>query len=172
MVKRFVLAIALMALVTGCGGSGSSKPATYHDKRFGFTFKYPSDWKAPAQGTVQDVGGVSTYIVDLRPKDNSVDFQVTVDRNVIPIPAFPEGKIAHDPNGGPDIYHYHHLNVSGWPAMGIQRFNGSQVDGLFTIINTHSLSYQVRMIVANPPVNQSQTNDYNMVVHSLKIPFS
>lgn len=172
--SRIFLTVILLGLLVGCGSSRATSATgnTYHDKKYGFSFRYPSGWTAPAQGKVQNVAGVSTYIVTLHPPDNSVGFEITADHDVIPFPTFQEGHIAPNPGGGPDMLHFHHARLSGWPAMEIQRYNGPNVDEIDTIINTRTISYQVRILTANPPLSATQNAAYNQVLNSLKIPFS
>jgi hypothetical protein len=55
--------------------------------------------------------------------------------------------------------------------MGIERYVKSTPDEFNTIINTHSLSYQVRMLAGQPPFTQSQVDGYRLIIRTLKVPF-
>ncbi|MDQ2745024.1 MAG: hypothetical protein M3Z66_22395 [Chloroflexota bacterium] len=175
---RFLPFLCMAVAISGCASSAAPKATavpvvSYHDQQYRFSFSYPSGWKAPTKGGhVTSVQSVPTYVVPVTTPHNIAGVQVTVDHQVIPLPTFVEGRVAADPSGGPDTFHYHHLKVSGWPAMQIKRYSGTTVDGVFTIINTRTLSYQVEMITAQPPFPPTAFNGYNTIVRTLKIPFS
>jgi hypothetical protein len=147
--------------------------SVYKDPQYGFSFKYPSTWKIPkAGGHVTTVGGVSTYVLDITVPNSSAEVSVTMDRDVIPFPSFPNGKTAPDPNGPTHTFQYFHARVAGWPAMDIRRFTGKQITERDTITNTTSRSYDVRALTVNPPFSASLISGYETIVHTLKLPFS
>ena len=177
---RLVIFLVLGALLCGCGSS-SAQPSptrtaalgvkTYHDSRYGFTFSYPSIWSVPNRGGhMSTISGVPTYVVDVRTPHQAVGIQVTVDQDLkrSDYSSIPEGKVA--PYGGATL-HYHHVTVSSWPSIQIQRYTGSQVDGIFTIANTHRYSFQVQMITATPPFSADALTGYQTVVRTIHLPF-
>lgn len=172
--KRLSPLLLVVVALAGCGAKQATpaKPRVYHDPKYKFSFSYPASWSVPKQGHQESIAGVATYVVPVSAPHNAARLEVTVDHQIIPFPPFQEGHEAPDPNGGPDVFHYHHARVSGWPAMEIKRYNGTTADGIFTIVNTHSLSYEIRMITANPPLSTGELHAYNTVMHSLKFPFS
>lgn len=173
---RPLLALLVMILLAGCASSAAAptptptRERTYRDAKYHFHFKYPASWHASTPKNVS-VQGVPTYTISFTTPGNAAGIQVQVDRQVTPFPAFQEGHVAHDPSG-PDMLHYHHLRVSGWPAMQIQRYNGSKVDGMFTIVNTHSLSFTIEMVTPNPPFSANSVSGYDTVVRTIKLPFA
>jgi hypothetical protein len=174
-VRKLLILTPLLCVIAGCGSPSSSKPMvhTYHDPTYHFSFQYRAPWTIQGKhGVDQTIGGTPSYVLTLQTPNRQVGVDVTVDHDPIPFPTFPEGKVAHDPSGGPDLFEYHHAKVSSWPAMRILRYSGKQVDGYFTVVNTHSQSYQIRMITGNPPFKASQITAYMAMVRSFKIPFS
>lgn len=171
---RSLLALPLAVLVAGCASSAATPTRAadhaYHDSRYHFSLKYPASWHAGTPSTVS-LQGVPTYTVSFTTPGKVAGVQVQVSRQVTPFPTFQEGHVAPDPSG-PDMLHYHHLRVSGWPAMQIQRYNGTQVDGMFTFINTRALSFTVEMITPNPPFSTRTLSGYNTMVRTIKVPFA
>lgn len=176
---RVVPVLALAGLVLGgCGpGSASPKPtaaatSVYHDPTLHFSFQYLQGWHVPQKGgSYTTIQGIRTYALTITTSDSVAGARITVDNNRVDYSKIPEGKIANDPNGGPDTFHYHHLTVSGWPSIQIERFSGTKIDGIDTITNTHSYSYDVQMITAYPPFSPKVMAGYRTVVHTLKLPF-
>jgi hypothetical protein len=170
--------IALPALIILAGCASSTAPAaptptvdrTYHDAKYHFSLQYPATWSASAPKTVS-IQGAPTYTVNFSTPSKVAGVQIQVSRQVTPFPPFVEGHVAHDPNG-PDMLHYHHLRASGWPAMQIERYSGTKVDGMFTIINTHTLSFTIEMVTPNPPFSAGATAGYKTMVRTIKLPFS
>lgn len=179
--RHLVASALVIVALSGCAvpGIGSSSSngsaktislATYRDARYHFSFRYPRGWKID-RPLSESLGGVPTYEVHITPPSSQVDFRVTVDKSLQDYSTIPEGKIVNDPQGGPDTFHYHHLNVSSWPAIQIQRFSGTTVDEIDTITNTHQYSYNVRMLSATPPFPANVMDGYNRVVRTLRVPF-
>ena len=177
--------VALLGLLTVClagCGFGSAGPAptatpvpnkTYTDKTFHFTFKYPANWTLPAKGGhVASIGGVQTYIVPLDEPNRGAHIEVTVDGDVIQLPAFQEGHIAPATDGSPAEMQYFHAHLSGLPAMRIHRIVNKQIDEIDTIANTQRQSYDVRMITGTPPFTQAALNTYRLLTTSLQVSFS
>jgi hypothetical protein len=171
----FVIAIA----VTGCGTSNATATppnvamASYTDAQFGFSFRYPSNWKISKQGGhTSTISGVRTYILAISVPQDAAQISVTVDGDVTPFPPFANGHTAPDPNGPTHTFQYFHATVAGWPAMVINRFSGKQITEVDTITNTRTRSYDVRMLTATPPFPSDITAGYNHVVKSFKVPFS
>ena len=173
--------LLLIATITlaGCGSSGA-KPAptsvplaSYTDPKFGFSFRYPSNWTVPkGGGKVINVAGVSTYELDLNVPQQEAQISVTVDGDVTPFPTFADGKTAPDPNAPSHTFQYFHGNVAGWPAMIIRRFTGKQITEVDTVTNTRTRSYDVRALTATPPFPAFVTHGYSQIVKSFKVPFS
>lgn len=178
---RFLPALCLLgSFLAACGpGSASSTPTStatgpkvYRDPTLHFSFQYPPGWKVPKKGgSYTTIQGVRTYALNITTPVSVAGARITVDQNRVNYSDIPEGKIANDPNGGPDTFHYHHLNVSGWPSIQIERFNGTKIDGIDTITNTHQYSYDVQMITPNPPFSPSVIAGYRTLVRTLKLPF-
>lgn len=173
---RSLLALPIIVVLAGCASSAAaptptaSPDHTYHDIRYHFSLKYPASWTVARPSTIS-VQGVPTYAVSFSTPGKAAGVQIQVSRQVTPFPPFIEGHVAHDPNG-PDMLHYHHLRASGWPAMQITRYSGTQMDGIFTIINTHTRSFTVEMVTPNPPFSAAATAGYNTMVRTIKLPFS
>lgn len=177
---RLTIPLLLFTLALAGCGSPSAKPvptaiplASYIDSQNGFSFHYPSNWTVPKKGgKIIDVAGVSTYELDLNIPQNPAQVSVTVDGDVVPFPAFADGKTAPDPNGPTHTFQYFHAHVAGWPSMVIRRFTGKQITEVDTVTNTRTRSYDVRMLTATTPFSADITQGYNHVVSSLKVPFS
>lgn len=176
---RFLFLLPVVGILAGCASFAASPATTpvtdhtYHDSTYHFSFRYPSAWQlASKHGTTTSVQGVPTYEVNLKTPNNVVGVRIQVDHQVTPFPPFEEGHVAPNPGGGPDMLHYHHMHVSGWPAMQIQRYNGTKVDGMFTIVNTRSLSFTIEMVTPYPPFSRSTLSGYNAIVRTIKLPFA
>jgi hypothetical protein len=109
-------------------------------------------------------------VVEVKTPGQAAGVQVTVDRDLkrSDYSSITEGQVA--PYGGATL-HYHHVTVSSWPAIQIERYTGSQVDGIFTITNTHRYSFQVQMITGTPPFPASSLGGYRTIVHTMQLPF-
>lgn len=171
---RSLFALPIAIIVAGCASSTAAPtPAvvhTYHDAKYHFSLKYPASWHAGTPASIS-VQGVPTYTVSFTTPGRAAGVQIQVSRQVTPFPSFQEGHVAPDPSG-PDVLHYHHLRVSGWPAMQIRRNTGSTVDGMFTIINTRTLSFTIEMVTPNPPFSTRTVSGYNTMVRTIKLPFA
>lgn len=173
---RSLFALPIVIILAGCASSAATPPATpvpdrtYRDATYHFSLRYPATWRAGIPKTVS-IQGVPTYTVNFTTPGKVAGVQIQVSRQATPFPPFAEGHVAHDPNG-PDMLHYHHLRVSGWPAMQIERYSGTKVDGLFTIINTRTLSFTIEMVTPNPPFSTRSTAGYNTLVRTIKLPFT
>jgi hypothetical protein len=97
---------------------------------------------------------------------------VTVDGDVVPLPSFQDGEVRPDPNSSAHTFQYFHTTLSGWPAMRVNRFTGKQLTEKDTIANTHSRSYDVRMLTVNPPFAAAVNRGYATIVRTMKVPFS
>lgn len=174
MQRRLIWLVAL-AFLAGCGSSSAASqapPKAYRDRQLGFHFSYPANWSIPSNaGHYIALSGVKTYVVDVKTRGNQAGVRITVDHNLLNYSTIPEGKIAPDPNGGPDTFHYHRLTVSGWPAIQIERFNGTKVDSIDTITNTHDYSFDVQIITGSPPFPADISDGYNTIVQTLHLPF-
>jgi hypothetical protein len=174
-----ILLLVVAFTLAGCGSS-TAKPAptpipsvAFTDPQFGFSFRYPVNWSVPKKGgNIVDVAGVRTYELNLKVPQDAAQLSITVDGDVVPFPAFADGKTAPDPNGPTHTFQYFHAHVAGWPAMEIRRFTGKQITEVDTVTNTRTRSYDVRMLTATPPFPSSVTSGYARVVKSLKVPFS
>lgn len=177
--RHVILLLSVALVAAGCGSSSATPPAPviasarYKDARFGFSFRYPSNWTiAKGGGRVISVGGVQTYIIDVSIPQNNAQISVTVDGDVVPFPAFQDGKTAPDPNGPTHTFQYYHAHVAGWPAMVIQRFTSKQITEVDTVTNTRSRSYDVRKLTISPPFSPDVNQGYNQIVKTLAVPFS
>jgi len=178
-VRHLIAFLIVVTALSGCALPGSSssggKPtagqtATYRDPHYHFTFRYPAAWSVPKSGgQKKSLGGTQTYELDITPDTGQANLQITVDQNLQDYSTIPEGKIANDPNGGPDTFHYHHLQVSSWPSIQIQRYSGSSVDEVDTITNTRQYSYDVRMLAGGSPFSASTTTGYYTIVRRLRL---
>lgn len=177
--RHYFLLVVLATAVVGCGSS-SAKPtppsvtmASYKDSQFGFSFRYPANWKVAKQGGhMVNLGSVRTYILDISVPQDAAQLSVTVDADVVPFPSFQNGKTAPDPRGPTHTFQYFHARVAGWPAMVIRRFTSKQITEIDTVTNTRTRSYDVRMLTATPPFPSGITQGYNDLVKSFKVPFS
>ncbi len=173
---RSLFVLPIVIILAGCAASATaptptpSRDHTYHDGKYHFSLKYPASWTVSTPKTVS-IQGVPTYTVNFTTPGKVAGVQIQVSRQVTPFPPFVEGHVAQDPNG-PDLLHYHHLRVSGWPAMQISRYSGTKVDGLFTIVNTRTLSFTIEMVTPNPPFSAASNAGYSTMVHSIKLPFA
>lgn len=171
--------ILIGGLVAACSPGASSPPptstpvatATYHSKILNLSFNYPGGWKVAKKPYEANIPMPAAVLKITPAADSTAQLEITVDSVVTHIPDFPNGKIAKDPNG-PEMLHYRHLRVSGYPAMEIGRFGGKIMDGLFTLVATRTRTYQIRMITGEPPFKQSTINGYETIVGSLKLSFS
>jgi hypothetical protein len=165
---------AVLLLAVGCSSNNAHPVAvgtkTYHDAKYKFSFQYPTSWSIPSSGHMASISGVMTYLLTVKVPNNSAGIQVTVDQNLAgsQYGGIPEGKLV--PYGG-DTLHYHHLTVSGWPAIQIERYTGQTLDGISTITNTHSNSFDVQMITATPPFTGDVLSGYHTIVRTMKLPF-
>lgn len=181
-VLPFLLLVGLV--LTACSSSSSGSTATstpaasspvpantqlYQDKRYKFSFRHPAAWSV-TKAEQQTISGVQTWVVTVQVPGNSAEVQVTVDRDLVDYRSIAEGAIAKAP-GGADTLHYHHLRVSGWPAIQIQRFSGTKIDEIDTITNTHQYSFDVRMVTGTPPFTADAQSGYNTIVSTLNLPF-
>ncbi len=176
---RQLLLLCVVVILAGCRPSAAAPSATrvvdgaYQDTAYHFSFRYPLSWHlASKHGTTTSVQGVPTYVVNVNTPNNVEGVRIQVDRHVIPLGTFQEGHVAPDPSGGPDMFHYHHAHVSGWPAMQVQRYNGSKIDGIFTIVNTRTLSFTIEMVTPNPPFSRSALSGYDTILRTIKLPFA
>lgn len=177
--KFRILMLLLTAAATGCGSS-AAKPAptavplvSYKDSQFGFGFRHPANWTIASKGgSMTTVGGVKTYILDVKVPQDVAQVSVTVDGDVAPFPAFQNGKTSPDPNGPTHTFQYFHARVAGWPAMVIKRYTGKQISEIDTVTNTRTRSYDVRMLTISPPFPSDITQGYAGMVKSFTVPFS
>jgi hypothetical protein len=165
-------------VVAGCGASNATPKPTpvkanvFHDPKLHFSFQYDDGWTVPKKGgSYTSLQGVRTYVLNITTPVSVAGARITVDKDMVDYTNIPEGKIANDPNGGPDTFHYHHLTVSGWPSIQIERFSGTQIDGIDTITNTHQYSYDVQMITPSPPFPAKVLSGYRTIVKTLNLPF-
>jgi hypothetical protein len=177
-VQRIFPVAGLVILLCGCGSGSSAPPTTvalktYSDATFHFSFKYPNTWSVPKQGGHESTSpsGVKTYILPITVPGGAAGLEVTVDGNVFQIPTFSDGKIAPDPSGGPDFYHYYHATVSSRPAMRVERWSGKNMDEVDTLANTSKYSYDIRMDTGSPPFPAGVTAAYATIVTTMKLPF-
>ncbi len=177
---RLSILLPIITLTLAGCGSSTAKPAptsnplaSYTDRANGFSFRYPSNWTVPKSGgKVINVAGVSTYELDLTLPQDAAQVSVTVDGDVVPFPAFADGKTAPDPNAPSHTFQYFHGHVAGWPAMIIRRFTGKQITEVDTVTNTRTRSYDVRALTATPPFPSLVTHGYSQIMQSFKVPFS
>lgn len=175
MLPLFLIAVGFVA--AACGSSHSSLPTisktkTYRDPTLHFRFRYPADWKVPGSGKVETIGGAPTYVVHVTIPGNAASAEVTASTTTVPIPSFSNGEVKPDPNGGPDKFHYFHVSISGLKGMRIERYSGKQSDEIDSVANSSNRLYDVRMIAATPPFAPRTLAGYNLIVRSLKVPFS
>jgi hypothetical protein len=173
--KRTRIALVLPAvllLAVGCSSNNGHPAAvgtrTYHDAKYKFSFQYPTNWSIPSSGHMASISGVMTYVLTVKVPKNVAGVQVTVDQNLSHYSSISEGTVS--PFYG-DTLHYHHLTVSGWPAIQIERYTGKTLDGISTITNTHSNSFDVQMITGTPPFTADVLSGYHTIVKTMKLPF-
>ncbi|GAC1444128.1 MAG: hypothetical protein NVSMB52_03120 [Chloroflexota bacterium] len=174
-----LLSFLFLAGLGGCGTNHSSTPPTpippktYHDSTFNFSFRYPGNWSIAGKGgRVTTVGNVQTYIVTVNIPGSSANLEVTIDGQVIPFPPFQDGHTSPSQDGSPNTLQYFHDQVSGLPAMRVERIHQNQVDEIDTLVNNRRKSYDVRMVTGTPPFSTTVRNGYSVVTRSLTLPFS
>ncbi len=144
----------------------------YRDHKYPVSFRYPSNWKAPAHGKVVSTPSGPSYEVDLAIPGNAAQAKVTVTAHPVAIPSFANGLVVSDPGGGPDKFHYYHLRAGGHPAMRVYRWSGKVIDGIDTFVDVGRYGYAIRMITGVPPFLKSAVAGYNEMVKTLSLPFS
>jgi hypothetical protein len=176
---RILPLLFLAGLLAGCGtGASPSQTATplataaYSDPHFHFSFHYPANWSVPRKGgaTTTTASG-TTYILTVNIPGNGAQLSVTVDHTIVPFPQFANGHRGQIP-GDPHTFVYFHRTIGQWPAMRIERLSGKQLDEIDTIVNTRTESFDVRTITSASSFTPVERAGYEIVVKSLKIPFS
>jgi hypothetical protein len=178
--RRIVVVAILGLAVAGCGSQNATPPTptptavtvadkTYTDPDFGFSFRYPGNWKAPAKGSTSAATGPNNYFVHLTVPNQAAGVEVEVSGTVTQFPPIRNGQQAKDPKG-PDIFTYYHARVSGQPALRVLRSYKGVVDEVATFINVGHAEYAVRMVTPNPPFPEFVANGYNLIVRTLKLP--
>lgn len=181
--RNFLLLCALGLLLAGCGSKPSAAPTatapavvalkSFTDPNFHFSFRYPGNWTvAQKGGKEENIGGIRTYVLPIHIPGDVGDLEITMDGDVVQFPSFVEGHCAPDPRGPANTFCYYHAHVSGWPAMHINRISGGQIDSIDTITNTHTRSYDVRIVTGTPPFPANVMSGYKTIVRTLKVPFS
>jgi hypothetical protein len=87
-----------------------------------------------------------------------------------PLPNFPNGKVKVDPNLGPGRYQYFHVKVSGQPGMEVRHTAGKGLSEIDTFVEGNHRLFDVRIVVANPPISSDLQAGYNTVTSTLRIP--
>jgi len=176
--KSFPSLFCLALALTGCASIGGASPtstpipiayATFHDPRFGFSFKYPPNWTIPKSGgqTVQ-ISGLQRYVLNIALPGNEAGMSVEVNGDSQPLPlSFTNGFKTHLPND-PRTYVYFHSAVAGQPAMKIERYSNSQIDQIDTVFDTQQDRYVIRTISPNPPFTTRALAGYKEIVRTFK----
>lgn len=173
--------LVCLPLVSACSSGNKATPTAkpvaatkvYRDPRFHFSFHYPSNWKAPKQGSMENLNGTPTYIVRLSTPDSAAGVEYRVDASLPDYSKIPDGKVVVDPQNPQQRFRYHKLQISGWPSISIERFIvGKPIDEYVTVTNTRKLSYAVEMLTPNPPFPAQAVAGYRKILSTAKIPFS
>lgn len=175
-VRCSLVLLVLVLALAGCASKTTATPTatpavarTYNDASFNFSFKYPSDWKAPKKGEIQP--GNLNYIVHLKPRDQASNLEVEVSGQVSALPPVTNGEIVKDPSG-PDKFQYFNTTVSGRHGLRVLRLSSGVPDEIATFVNVGHRQFVVRMITGVPPFTASDTHGYYTIVGSLRLPFS
>ena len=87
-----------------------------------------------------------------------------------PLPTFPNGEVKVDPRLGPGKYQYFHVKVSGQPAVQVRHTVGKGTSEINTFVEGAGRVFNVRIVVANPPISSDLQAGYNTMTSTLKIP--
>ncbi|HLJ66424.1 MAG TPA: hypothetical protein VKX16_03585, partial [Chloroflexota bacterium] len=83
---------------------------------------------------------------------------------------FPNGKVRVDPNLGPGSYQYFHVKVSGQPAMQVKHTISKGLSEINTFVEGNHRLFDVRIVVAHPPISPELRAGYNTITSTLTIP--
>jgi hypothetical protein len=189
MSRQLFFSLALLALLSACGGSSAASPSptpsrtssspaplptpsfkTYTDAKFQFSFDYPNDWTVHKGATETDPQtGTTEYVVHVDAPKQLARAEIDIDGNHTPLPPFKQGKVTRDPAAPNTYWHYFHQTVSGIRAMRVEQWTGKKVFEVDTFIVTKHLRYDVRILAGSKPLSPTTGQPYNGIVDSLVI---
>lgn len=161
----FVLPPLLIACLLGGCGSTASPPAyrTYTDSRYGFSFQYPSDFKAPRsqQGTAD---GVPSYIVALKSTD--IGLRIAVNDSLPNFSTITNGQVSRQGN---QILTFYRLTISGRPALLIyEKTNGLPLNRESAHLNSQHYGYDIQLAAAYAITKPIQS-EFDRVLHTFTL---